>query len=481
MALILCLLLCFVSCNSEAPENTESSISPDADNNTENKVPQYLDYKLSEDESHYIVTGIGTYTDPNLIIPEEHNGLPVKEIKDGAFIGCDSIMLVTIPDTITTLSHNIFTDCHNILSVTIGKNVTEIKEYAFHNCRNLVEVVNKSPYVTITKDESNGMVGINALSISNAEDDYKTCISFWDNGFIVFDDGSYRRLMKSTGTDKRVVIDSSFSAIHPYAFYENLDIVWLEVEGPLLSIGEYAFRNCAHLISVIFNDTIHEIGKDAFYHCYSLVEVVSKRGPVIERYNSENNGGLGDFIGHDRKIFNPGDTYETILSYTDDGYILREYGDTTYILGYLGNETELTLPETRGIGEVGVYAFYKNEKIKSVTLGPNIHHLHGYSFAYCTSLERVTFVTKDKEFPYLGQIEGISILGSYAFKGCVSLIEIFIPKSVDLVYANVFEDTSLLRALCEHAYEDSRIFLPGWLPTSTANAYFGCTNPSKRE
>lgn len=67
------------------------------------EVVESLEYTLSADGTYYIVSGVGNCTDKNLVIPSEHNGLPVKEIGDNAFRDCTWIESATIPESIERL------------------------------------------------------------------------------------------------------------------------------------------------------------------------------------------------------------------------------------------------------------------------------------------------------------------------------------------------------------------------------------------
>ena len=131
MLLVLCVSLCFslIACDKET-ENTEAQ-GPNNTDDTENPLPEVkaLDFALSEDGSYYIVTGIGTYDDYNLIIPEEYEGKPVKDIEAGAFYGCLDIITATIPDTITVITNNVFTSPSNAKS-DLKINADETREVA---------------------------------------------------------------------------------------------------------------------------------------------------------------------------------------------------------------------------------------------------------------------------------------------------------------------------------------------------------------
>ena len=95
-----------------------------------------LAYTLSDGEDYYIITGMGTCTDTNLVIPSTYEGKPVKEIASGAFCGAGAedyfsedeefdlvtveIESVYIPDSIMG-AYRAFLYLDSLKSVTIEK------------------------------------------------------------------------------------------------------------------------------------------------------------------------------------------------------------------------------------------------------------------------------------------------------------------------------------------------------------------------
>lgn len=51
-----------------------------------------------------------------------------------------SLKSVTIPNSVTTISSQLFSNCINLTSVTIPNSLTRIGEYAFSNCSSLISV-----------------------------------------------------------------------------------------------------------------------------------------------------------------------------------------------------------------------------------------------------------------------------------------------------------------------------------------------------
>ena len=85
-----------------------------------------LEYRLSDNGKYYICTGIGTCTDKDVIIPDEYEGLPVKEIGMNAFATAE-VESITLPRYLNTAWGG------SLSSPTIKKVVVEIEESAYES------------------------------------------------------------------------------------------------------------------------------------------------------------------------------------------------------------------------------------------------------------------------------------------------------------------------------------------------------------
>ncbi|MDE7094661.1 MAG: leucine-rich repeat domain-containing protein, partial [Oscillospiraceae bacterium] len=59
----------------------------------------------------------------DITIPEEINGEKVVSIKEEAFKDCESLVSVSIPDTVTTIGKNTFQNCINLKQVRLPENM----------------------------------------------------------------------------------------------------------------------------------------------------------------------------------------------------------------------------------------------------------------------------------------------------------------------------------------------------------------------
>ena len=67
-----------------------------------------LDFTLSEDETYYILSGVGYNGDTVINVPAEHKGLPVKKIGNSAFENYNWVRKINIPDGVTTIGDDAF-------------------------------------------------------------------------------------------------------------------------------------------------------------------------------------------------------------------------------------------------------------------------------------------------------------------------------------------------------------------------------------
>ena len=98
-----------------------------------------LVYDLSEDGTYYAVHGSGFFAEKQLVIPDTHNDLPVKEIADHAFRG-NYFSSVVIGASVEYIGEEAFYSCRNLTSVEMGASVTEIGACAFASCGSLQDI-----------------------------------------------------------------------------------------------------------------------------------------------------------------------------------------------------------------------------------------------------------------------------------------------------------------------------------------------------
>ncbi|MBQ9773428.1 MAG: leucine-rich repeat domain-containing protein [Clostridia bacterium] len=157
-------MLTLCACGAKGEDENNDSDSPNASKG--------LEFELNEAKDAYIVVGIGSCTDEDLVIPSTYRGKPVTGIKgEGAggaapaFIACEHLKSVTIPDTVTSIGDCAFQYCSNLTSVTIGDNVTSIGFGAFNACDLLTSITIPRSVTSIDAGAFSGCNEVAELSI----------------------------------------------------------------------------------------------------------------------------------------------------------------------------------------------------------------------------------------------------------------------------------------------------------------------------
>ena len=271
-----------------------------------------LKYSLNSDGNGYTVTGIGTCTDKELIIPSEYNAKPVTSIGYQAFQGCTGFTSVTIPDSVTSIGPWAFEGCTGLTSITVAKgntkyhsaenclietesktliagcknsiiptdgSVTSIGERAFYGCTGLTSVTIPDSVTSIGDDAFNNCKGLTSVTIGNGVTSIGTNAFYYCTGLTsvtipdsvtsIGKDAFYNTLWYNKQSDG-LVYAGKVAYKYKGTMSSNTSIVLKE---GTLGIADKAFYNCRSLTSVTIGDRVTSIGYEAFSYCTGLTSV----------------------------------------------------------------------------------------------------------------------------------------------------------------------------------------------------------------
>ena len=305
-----------------------------------------------------------------------------------------------------------------------------------------------------------------------------------------------------------VTINNGVTSIGEYALYDCRKLTSVTIGSSVETIFNDAFSSCSSLTSINIPDSVESIGKNAFSHCYGLTSVIvgnsvsyigdwafSDCYKLIEIYNlsslniikgSQDYGWVGCFAL---------DIYKSIdeqskLHTTSDGFVFYENGNTCYLVGYTGTQTDIILPTSyNGKNyEIYKYAYFKCNAWTSVTIDGGVTSIGDYAFDRCSSLTSINIpdsVTSigDHAFNECSSLTSINIpdsvtsIGDYAFSGFNSLTSITIPDSVESIGNRAFYGYSSLTSIVVGAnntkYHSSGNCL---IETEAKELILGCQN-----
>lgn len=204
----------------------------------------------------------------------------IKSIGQGAFYDCDTLKSVTLPTSITKIAEQTFYHCNFLQNVTIPQGVTEIGFGAFAYCPKLTAISLPSTLTTIGSDcfRGTGLTsitlteGITALEYGTFADSKLTSIKLPKSLTQITSrsDGYYAGNLPNeySNFQKSVYISSDEIG----AFYNCKELESINLNGAVLTIlGSYTFNECEKLRSIDLSSTkLEEIPAYAFHSCDSL-------------------------------------------------------------------------------------------------------------------------------------------------------------------------------------------------------------------
>ena len=247
--------------------------------------------EAAEWNRYYIVTTIGyaAFLDcdglTSINIPES-----VTTIADEAFLGCNRLTAIMvnadnakfssfegvlfdkslqkliqypagkqgeydIPNSVITIGSRAFYDCDRLTAINIPNSVTTIGEYAFQYCRGLTTINIPNSVTAITNGAFNECSGLTAINIPNS-------VTSIGNG--AFEDCDELTTIN---------IPNSVTLIGNGAFNSCSGLTAINIPNSVTSIGNGAFSNCIGVTSINIPNSVTIIGERAFSYCHGLTNI----------------------------------------------------------------------------------------------------------------------------------------------------------------------------------------------------------------
>ncbi len=109
----------------------------------------------------------------DIVIPEtaiyNQKIYKVTGIGQHAFLDCQNVTSITIPNSVTSIGHSAFFDCISITSLTIPEGVPSIEENTFTNCRSITSFTIPKSVTSIGNDAFSDCVSLTSITSLNPE------------------------------------------------------------------------------------------------------------------------------------------------------------------------------------------------------------------------------------------------------------------------------------------------------------------------
>jgi len=427
---------------------------------------------------------IGWWTDikeptGKLTIPKKVDQYTVRGIRTSAFVDCDRLTSITIPEGVTSIGDFAFYCCYGLKSVTIPASVTSIGKGAFLECRSVkITVSPKNERYKVVDgvlfDKQQNILMYcpgnrkGAYEIPEGTlliDDY----AFWSGCLtsVTIPDG-----VTGIGNEAFAVcedlisirIPESVNRIGTQAFTSCKALISIRIPEGVTRIPARAFSNCSSLTSVVIPGSVTSIGNRAFYECSSLTEVTIPNGVKSIRPSA-----FAKCRGLTSVVI-PGSCSSI------DAEAFSECSGLT----------EVTIPN--GVKSIGGFAFAGLKGLTNVAIPDSVTYIAQYPFAGCVlasidvapsnpAYEQIDGVLFDKQrkmlvaYPSAREGEyaipsGTLLIGDGAFAWCGNLTAVTIPDSVTYIGDGAFGNCSSLTS----------VIVPNSVTHIGRAAFSGCKN-----
>ena len=441
----------------------------------------------------------------------------VKEIGKSAFYGNTSLKAVVLPDSIETIREHAFCDCKSLKSVTFGsglrvietaafyncesltflrlnEGLEEIGEMAFDNCRELCSVVLPSTLTTIKGGfaECRKIVEVYNLSslgnencyfsddtVTHTSLDEESVVFETEDGFVFFDNNGEYYLVSYVGNERELVLPESYNEknykIRKCAFYENKNLLSVDIPDNVNYIGDQAFEFCENLMRLVLPKHLNHLGDSCLWNTYRLVEVYNLPSIDLSEATRHFYGDGNVLVEHKTR------DEKSAITVTDEGYAFIEYGENCALIGYFGDKEEITLPV--GFNDKGYrindYAFINTHSICKMVIPNTVTEFGKKAFHYAIGLESITLpdtltsidkavfdecygviekengityidrwvVDCDKEITEAVLRDNTYGIAAKAFQDCVSLKSIEFPSTLKVIGKLSFSMCTLLDSI----------------------------------
>lgn len=222
----------------------------------------------------------------------------VEYIGSGAFANANSLIEVTLPDTVVSIYGEAFRWCEELVSIRMSATLETIASFAFDRCVKLQNIYIPTATRTIWGDSFRGCRSLEFIEVE-ADNAYFQAIDaslYTKDGRTLMQYALGRKnntfevpshvetigtsAFKGCANIKNITMGDNVTVIGEDAFSGCEKLEHVELPSSLKTIGEGAFSHCPALNNVDLPSSVEKIEHYAFAHCVSLESITIPAGCV---------------------------------------------------------------------------------------------------------------------------------------------------------------------------------------------------------
>lgn len=383
---------------------------------------------LSEtDKTCQITDYTGSATD--LTIPSKLDGYTVTEIGQWAFAYCDSIVQVTIPNSVIKIQMGAFQACYSLTDIFIPASVKVIESSIFTRCFSLENIVISDQNADFSVNDSvlfnKDQTILLEYSPGKTEEVYTVPSTVKKIGAWAF--------RGAKGYLSSVIIPDNVIEIGANAFFELKGLSYVSIGNGVTHIREGAFNYCENLSSVSLGEHVECIEKWAFSDCRNLQKITIPNSVIEIGANAFSSCGLTDVeLGKGltklstELFYDCNDLVHIIIPGNVKTIEKNAFGSCDYLE---------SVHIENGVSTIGVSAFGKCVRLKNIIIPDTVKTIEDYAFFGCNALKEVTIC------------DGVISIGNSAFEQCTALESIILPDSIKTIGCAAFYSCTSLKAI----------------------------------
>jgi len=213
------------------------------------------DLTWSITDGEVTITDCDTAASGVLSIPAVIEGYPVTSIARSAFLQCNALTRITIPDGVTSIGGSAFSSCSSLISIVIPDGVTIIDGGTFSYCSSLTSIV-----------IPDGITSIGSAAFFDCSSLTRIVIP---RGVTIIENSAFSGCASLTS----ITIPDSVTSIGAFTFSECTSLTDITIPDSVSSVGQAAFSSCTNLTSITIPDEVTRIENYTFSGCNSLTSI----------------------------------------------------------------------------------------------------------------------------------------------------------------------------------------------------------------